>query len=87
MTLTWAGFWSARGRATRFTAIDPKTLEWKWAQTGYKIALVRAAGERLLAASLFDGVVEGTGNSRPQRSNDRSPGTPGEGIGNIFLYH
>jgi|CZKF01.1.fsa_nt_gi photosystem II stability/assembly factor-like uncharacterized protein len=38
-------------------SIDPKTLEWKWAQTGYKIALVRAAGERLLAASLFDGVL------------------------------
>ena len=45
-------------------AIDPKSLEWKWAQTGYKIALVRAAGDRLLAASLFDGVVEeqGKGN-------------------------
>jgi photosystem II stability/assembly factor-like uncharacterized protein len=45
-------------------SINPKTLEWKWAQTGYKIALVRAAGERLLAASLYDGVVEeqGTGN-------------------------
>jgi photosystem II stability/assembly factor-like uncharacterized protein len=39
-------------------AIDPQSLEWKWAQTGYKIALVRAAGERLLAASLYDGVVE-----------------------------
>jgi len=38
-------------------AIDPKTLEWKWAQTGYKIALVRAVGERLLAASLYDGVL------------------------------
>ena len=39
-------------------SINPKSLEWKWALTGYKIALVRAAGERLLAASLFDGVVE-----------------------------
>ena len=39
-------------------AIDPKSLEWRWAQTGYKIALVRAAGERLLAASLYDGVLE-----------------------------
>jgi photosystem II stability/assembly factor-like uncharacterized protein len=37
--------------------IDPKTLEWKWAQTGYRIAHVRAAGERLLAASLYDGVL------------------------------
>jgi len=38
-------------------AIDPKSLGWKWAQTGYKIALVRAAGDRLLAASLYDGVL------------------------------
>jgi photosystem II stability/assembly factor-like uncharacterized protein len=38
-------------------AIDPKSLDWKFAQTGYRIALVRAAGERLLAASLYDGVV------------------------------
>jgi photosystem II stability/assembly factor-like uncharacterized protein len=38
-------------------ALDPKTLDWKWWQTGYDIALVRAAGDRLLAASLFDGVV------------------------------
>jgi len=45
-------------------SIDPKSLGWKWAQTGYKIALVRAAGDRLLAASLYDGVVEeqGIGN-------------------------
>ncbi len=45
-------------------AIDPKTLEWKWAKTGYRIAMVRADGERLLAASLYDGVVEeqGIGN-------------------------
>jgi photosystem II stability/assembly factor-like uncharacterized protein len=38
-------------------AIDPKTLSWKWWQTGYRIALVCAAGERLLAASLYDGVL------------------------------
>jgi photosystem II stability/assembly factor-like uncharacterized protein len=38
-------------------SIDPKSLKWKWAQTGYRIALVRAAGERLLAASLYDGVL------------------------------
>jgi photosystem II stability/assembly factor-like uncharacterized protein len=37
--------------------IDPKTLEWKWAQTGYRIAHVRAVGEHLLAASLYDGVL------------------------------
>jgi photosystem II stability/assembly factor-like uncharacterized protein len=37
--------------------IDPKTLAWKWAESGYRIALIRAAGGRLLAASLFDGVL------------------------------
>lgn len=45
--------------------IDPKTLDWRWHQTGYKISLVRAAGDRLLAASLFDGVLvqpEAVGN-------------------------
>ena len=56
-------------------AIDPKTLAWKWWQTGYRIGLIRASRGRLLAASLYDGVLvephaggaeigqtEGTGN-------------------------
>jgi len=38
-------------------SIDPKTLGWKWWQTGFHIGLVRASGDRLLAASLFDGIV------------------------------
>jgi hypothetical protein len=38
-------------------AIDVKTLEWTWWQTGYRISAVRAAGGRLLAASLEDGVL------------------------------
>lgn len=38
-------------------AIDPKTLDWKWWQTGYRISAVRAMKGRLLAASLSDGVV------------------------------
>jgi len=38
-------------------AIDPKTMTWKWWQTGYRIGLVRAAGDRMVAASLYDGVV------------------------------
>ncbi len=38
-------------------AIDPKSLEWKWAQTGYRINRVRAAAGRLLVASLYDGVL------------------------------
>jgi len=38
-------------------AIDPKTMNWKWWHTGYPIALVRAAGKRMVAASLYDGVL------------------------------
>ncbi len=40
-------------------AIDPKTMKWDWWQTGYHIVLIRAAGDRLIAASLDDGVVVG----------------------------
>jgi photosystem II stability/assembly factor-like uncharacterized protein len=38
-------------------AINPKSLSWTWSQTGYRINRVRAAGGRLLAASLYDGVL------------------------------
>lgn len=38
-------------------AIDPKKITWNWWQTGYNISLIRAAGGRLVAASLDDGVV------------------------------
>jgi hypothetical protein len=38
-------------------AIDPKTMTWKWWQTGYRIGLVRTAGDRMVAASLYDGVL------------------------------
>jgi len=40
-------------------AIDPKTMTWNWWQTGYSIVLIRAAGDRLVAASLNDGVLVG----------------------------
>ena len=37
--------------------INAKTLKWEWWQTGYRIGLVRTAGSRVVAASLFDGVL------------------------------
>ena len=40
-------------------AIDPQTMTWAFWQSGYRIALVRAAGGRLVAASLNDGVLVG----------------------------
>jgi ligand-binding sensor domain-containing protein len=38
-------------------AIDAKTLDWKWHQTGFRVVLVRSAGDRLLGASPDDGVM------------------------------
>jgi photosystem II stability/assembly factor-like uncharacterized protein len=38
-------------------SIDAKSLDWKWLQTGFPLALVRPAGDRLMAATLDDGVV------------------------------
>jgi len=37
--------------------IDPKTLAWKWWQTGYRLAAVRSTNGKLLAATLDDGVL------------------------------
>lgn len=53
-------------------AIDPKTLTWNWWQTGYPVALIRAAGPRLVAASLNDGVLlepPAAGTLPPQRAS------------------
>lgn len=53
-------------------AINPKTLTWKWWQTGYPVALIRAAGSRLIAASLNDGVLlqpPPAGSLPPQRAS------------------
>jgi photosystem II stability/assembly factor-like uncharacterized protein len=38
-------------------SIAPRTLDWKWSQPGYRINLIRAAGNKLVAASMFDGVL------------------------------
>jgi hypothetical protein len=34
-------------------------MKWAFWQTGYQIALIRSAGDRLVAASLNDGVIAG----------------------------
>ena len=42
-------------------AIDPVALTWKWRViSGYRVLLIRSAGGRLLAASLYDGVLAET---------------------------
>jgi photosystem II stability/assembly factor-like uncharacterized protein len=47
--------------------IDPGSLTWKLREIGgYRILLIRSAGDRLLAASLFDGVVVESSPARPQ---------------------
>jgi photosystem II stability/assembly factor-like uncharacterized protein len=57
-------------------AIDPKTQMWDWWQTGYQVALIRGAGERLVAASLDDGVLVGPGSEAPA-SAAQAPATTG----------
>ncbi len=37
--------------------LDPKSLDWSYHKAGFRISLIRAAGDRLLAATLSDGVV------------------------------
>ncbi len=38
-------------------AINSKTLDWKWWQTGFRLSAVRAVRGRLLAASVDDGIL------------------------------
>ena len=51
-------------------AVDPKTMAWDWWQTGYDVALIRAAGDRLVAASLDDGVLVGPKIKAVENSSD-----------------
>jgi photosystem II stability/assembly factor-like uncharacterized protein len=50
-------------------SIDPKNLSWKFFHTGYKVALIRIADGRLIAASVFDGVIV---EPRAQNADRRS---------------
>lgn len=53
--------------------IDAKTLDWTWRRTGYPISLVRTSGDRLLAASLYDGVlIEPQATGAPQSAGTDS---------------
>ena len=63
-------------------AIDPKTMKWDWWQTGYHIVLIRAAGNRLIAASLDDGVMVGAGDRPSSARQFRSP----QGQGNNHKF-
>jgi photosystem II stability/assembly factor-like uncharacterized protein len=47
--------------------IDPKSLTWKWWAAGYPVAMIRAAGDHLVAASLNHGVL-----LQPPATADRS---------------
>jgi hypothetical protein len=45
-------------RASDFVySIDNQTLDWKWWRTGFNLSLVRGAGDRIVAASIDDGVL------------------------------
>jgi photosystem II stability/assembly factor-like uncharacterized protein len=65
-------------------SIEPKTLKWKYAQTGYRVGLIRAAGDKLVAASLYDGVLVEQGiGTREQGSGigEQGIGVGGQGTG------
>jgi len=40
-------------------SIDPKTMTWKLWESGFRLQLIRLAGNHLLAASLDDGILQG----------------------------
>lgn len=44
-------------RSDLLYAIDPEDLTWKFWRTGFRLSIVRNAGNRLLAASLYNGVL------------------------------
>jgi hypothetical protein len=54
-------------------AIDSKNMTWEFWRAGYKIALIRSAGDHLVAASLNDGVVVGPKLPPPAPDESTSP--------------
>ncbi|MGC9223114.1 MAG: WD40/YVTN/BNR-like repeat-containing protein [Terracidiphilus sp.] len=58
-------------RVDQVFAIDPRTITWVSWQAGYQIDLIRAAGGRLVAASLNDGVILGPRVPPAPHRNDR----------------
>jgi photosystem II stability/assembly factor-like uncharacterized protein len=48
--------------------IDPRSMTWKWWQTGYRIALIRTGGGRLVATSVNDGILLGPNIEEPETS-------------------
>ncbi len=50
-------------------AIDAKSLDWKWMQTGFHLALVRSSGAQIVAASLDDGVLAEPRRGGPETSS------------------
>ncbi|MGA9060749.1 MAG: transcriptional regulator [Terracidiphilus sp.] len=56
---TWKRVLVSSRSSDQVYAIDPKTLTWDFWRTGYAIVLIRAAGDRLVATSLDDGVLVG----------------------------
>jgi len=46
--------------------IDARSLDWKWLRTGFPLALVRPAGDHLMAASLDVGVLADPQGAKPE---------------------
>jgi photosystem II stability/assembly factor-like uncharacterized protein len=56
--------------------IAPKTITWKWWSTGDPVTIVRAAGDRLVAASLSHGVLLSPPTPEPSAAAQPAQQTP-----------
>ena len=61
------------GSSTMVFAVDPGDKNWKWYNPGWNVRMVHSIGGRMIAASLYDGVVvepkesEAAGPAQAQR--------------------